>query len=117
MKTFVQEGDVLEFTAPAGGVTAGTGVKIGDLLVIPTVSALENAKFTGVRTGVVQHAKASSDDWAEGEELYWDDSEGKFTSTSSGNYLAGAAAAAAGSNDATGKVLLFGVSLGAALGS
>jgi len=37
MKNFVQPGESVEFTAPVGGVTAGVGVQIGQLLVIATV--------------------------------------------------------------------------------
>ncbi len=115
MKTFVQEGNVLEFTAPAGGVTAGTAVKIGDILVVPTITAAEAAKFTGIVRGVVEHAKTSAEDWVEGENVHWDVSEGKFTTVTTGNYLAGAAAAAAANPSATGKVYLYGGNLGSAL--
>ncbi len=115
MNTFVQPGDVLEFTAPAGGVTAGTGVKIGDLLVIPTITAAAGAKFTGVRVGVVTHAKLSAQAWTEGQQVNWDDTNKRFTTVTTGNFRAGVAAAAAANPSATGKVVLSGVNLGAAL--
>ena len=115
MKTFVQQGDVLEFTAPAGGVVAGTGVKIGDLLVIPLVTAAEGEKFNGRRTGVVEHAKLSAQAWTEGQQLNWDVTNSEFTTVTTGNFRAGVAAAAAANPSATGLVLLSGVNLGAAL--
>lgn len=115
MKTFVQEGDTLEFTAPGGGVTAGTGVKIGDILVIATETAAAGAKFRGRRTGVVEHAKLSAQAWTEGQQVNWDDTNKRFTTVTTGNFKAGVAAAAAANPSATGQVLLSGVSLGAAL--
>ena len=41
MKTYQQDGEVLTFIAPTGGVVSGTGVKIGDILVIPTITAAQ----------------------------------------------------------------------------
>lgn len=117
MKTFVQEGDVLEFTAPSGGVTAGTGVKIGDLLVIPLDTVAQTLKFRGRRTGVVSHAKAGSQAWTEGAQVNWDDSAKVFTTVTTGKYRAGVALAAVGSGagETTGIVVLHGGNLGAAL--
>jgi predicted RecA/RadA family phage recombinase len=114
MKTFTQPGDVLTFTAPAN-VTAGTGVKIGDLLVIPTITALSGAQFTGVRVGVVEHAKLSAQAWTEGQQVNWDDTNKRFTTVTTGNFKAGVAAKVAANPTATGLVVLAGVNLGAAL--
>lgn len=51
-RNYVQEGDVLELIAPAGGVTAGTPVTIGTITVIPLVDAAQDEEFAG-RTGGV----------------------------------------------------------------
>ncbi len=115
MKTYVQPGDVVEFTAPTGGVTAGVGVKIGDILVIATTTQLATETFRGVRTGVVEHAKLSAQAWTEGQQVNWDDTNKRFTTVTTGNFRAGAAAAVAANPTATGKVILSGVNLGAAL--
>jgi predicted RecA/RadA family phage recombinase len=115
MKTFVQPGDVLTFTAPSGGVVAGTGVKIGDVLVIPTISAAQGELFTGVRIGVVTHAKTSAQAWTEGQQLNWDNTNKVFTTATTGFFRAGVAGAAAANPSATGVVVLSGVNLGAAL--
>jgi predicted RecA/RadA family phage recombinase len=115
MKNFVEDGEVLTFTAPAGGVVAGTGAKIGDILVIATVTAAAGALFTGVRTGVVDHAKLSAQAWTEGQQVNWDDTNKRFTTVTTGNFRAGVAAAVAANPTATGKVVLAGVNLGAAL--
>lgn len=114
MKTFVQEGIVLEFTAPAN-VTAGTGVKIGDLLVFPLVTVLSGARFNGVVRGVVTAAKLSAQAWTEGQQVNWDDTNKRFTTVTTGNYRAGVAVAVANNPSATGVVFLCGVNLGASL--
>src|SRR5262245_51665739 len=115
MKTTVQLGDVLEFTAPGGGVTAGTGVKIGDLLVIALETKAAGEKFRAIRNGVVEHAKLSAQAWTEGQQVNWDDTNKRFTTVTTGNFRAGVAAAVATNPTATGKVVLAGVNLGAAL--
>ena len=115
MKTFVQDGDVLPFTAPSGGVTAGVGVKIGDILVIALVTAAQGVQFSGRRVGVVEHAKLSAQAWTEGQQVNWDDTNKRFTTVTTGNFRAGVAAAAAANPSSTGQVLLAGVNLGAAL--
>ena len=114
MKLFVQPGDVLTFTAPAT-VTSGTGVKIGDLLVIPTVSVASGAQFTGVTRGVVEHDKLDAQAWTEGQQVNWDDTNKRFTTVTTGNFKAGVAAAVAANPTNNGLVYLSGVNLGAAL--
>lgn len=113
MNGFTQQGDVLEFAAPAA-VTAGIGVKIGDILVIPLVSAASGERFNGVRNGVVEHDKLSAQAWTEGQRVLWDDTNKRFTTVTTGNFIAGAAAAAAANPTAKGKVILYGTSIGAA---
>jgi predicted RecA/RadA family phage recombinase len=115
MKTYVEVGEALEFTAPAGGVVSGTGVKIGDLLVIATVTAAVGEKFVGLRLGVVEHAKLSAQAWTEGQQVNWDNTNLRFTTVTTGNFKAGVAGAAPAHPTATGKVVLAGVNLGTAL--
>ena len=114
-KNWIQPGDTLEFTAPAGGVTSGTCVKIGDLLVLALTTAAVGEKFQGRRTGVVDHAKLSAQAWTEGQQVNWDDTNKRFTTVTTGNYKAGVAAAVAANPSSTGQVVLSGVNLGAAL--
>jgi predicted RecA/RadA family phage recombinase len=108
MKNFVQPGESVEFTAPVGGVTSGVGVQIGELLVIATVTAAAGARFNGLVEGVITHAKAPSQAWAEGARVYWDEGNKRFTTSASGNLPAGYAVAAvgAGADETTGTVLL-----------
>lgn len=113
-RAFIQRGDVMTFTAPSGGVTAGTGVLIGALLVIPRTTAAQDEQFDGDVTGVVSHAKAASQAWTEGAVVYWDDTAKVFTTAATtGNYRAGVAAeaVAGGAGDTTGKVRLDGTAV------
>jgi predicted RecA/RadA family phage recombinase len=114
MKTDVQEGKFLTFVAPTGGVVSGTGVKIGDILVIPMETVAQGVPFVGQTRGVVEHAKLSAQAWTEGQRVLWDDTNKRFTTVTTGNFIAGAASAVAANPTATGKVYLYGVSLGAA---
>jgi predicted RecA/RadA family phage recombinase len=109
MKVSISDGEVVELTAPSGGVVSGTAYLIGSLLVIATVTAAEGAKFNGLTMGVVSYAKVSAQAWAEGAKVYWDNSAKNMTTTSSGNTLVGVAAAAAANPSGTGLVRLDGV--------
>jgi predicted RecA/RadA family phage recombinase len=109
MINYVQQGEVLTYTAPGGGVVSSTAYLIGSLLVIATIDADAGDKFTGLVIGVVEYAKPTAQAWTEGAKIYWDDSAKKMTTTSASNTLVGVAAAAAGASDTTGKVRLDGV--------
>jgi len=113
---YVQPGEVLALTAPAGGVVSGTPYKIGSIIVVAlvTVTAAEvtadaTIKFSAMLTGVATVPKATGATWSEGQKLYWDDSAKKFTETNTSDTLAGVAVAAALSGDTTGVIRLDGV--------
>lgn len=108
MKTYTQEGEVLALTAPSGGVVSGTPVLIGSLVVVPLVTAAQTVAFSALVTGVATVPKATGTAWTEGAKLYWDVADTEFNTSSSGNTLAGVAAAAADSADATGSIRLDG---------
>ncbi len=111
MKNFVQPGEAVEYTAPMGGVTSGVPVQIGQILVVPTVTAAAGARFNGLIEGVVSYTKTGSQAWAEGAIIYWDASPGAFTTTAAGNLQVGTAAVAvgSGSGETTGVVRLDGI--------
>jgi predicted RecA/RadA family phage recombinase len=110
MKNYVAPGEKLPLTAPAGGVVSGQAYLIGTLVVVAEVTAAAGAAFTGLVRGVVTHAKAAGA-WTEGAKLYFDNATGakNFTTVSTGNTLVGVAAKAAASGDASGTLLLDGV--------
>jgi predicted RecA/RadA family phage recombinase len=72
MKTLLSSGDTYQFTS-SGTVTAGTGVLVGQLLVIPETTAVD-AIYTGRIRGVVTIAKVGSLAVSVGDALYWNDS-------------------------------------------
>lgn len=110
MKNYIQHGDTLDLIAPSGGVVSGSPVKIGDILVVPQISAAEGEVFTGKRTGVilaVKYGAGSGQAWAQGETVYWDNTNKRFTKTSTDNLKAGVAVEAALTAATEGKVLLL----------
>jgi predicted RecA/RadA family phage recombinase len=110
VKNYVEPGEVLPFTAPAGGVVAGSFYLIGAVLVVATVTADVGTLFSAyVGPGVVSGAKAAGQAWTEGAKVYWDNAAKNFTATGSGNTLVGIAAASAASADTSGYVRLDGV--------
>ena len=111
MKTFVSSGETVTLTAPLGGVTVDVPVQIGQLLVIPTVTALVGVTFVGMVRGIVSVTKVGSQAWAEGAMVYWDAGNTRFTTVAAGNHLAGYAVEVigSGSTETTGTILLDGV--------
>lgn len=110
MKNFVQPGNVLDFTAPSGGVVSGIPLLIAAMIVIPAVNAAAGETFAGAVEGVFDvpaATDASTQAWTEGQLLYWDDTAKKFTVTATSNTKKGVAAAAKASTAATGRVKLI----------
>lgn len=111
MDNYVSPGDALPFTAPGGGVTVNVPVMIGQLLVVPTVTASAGARFVGQITGVIRATKVGSQAWTEGAVVFWDAGNSHFTTVGAGNFQAGVAAEAVGSGASltTGYVRLDGI--------
>lgn len=81
---YVQSGDIVEYTAPAGGVTVDVPLLIGGLVAVPMVSAAAGVRFNGALKGVFQlMPKAAGTAWSEGQDLYWDSAAGNFTTAAS----------------------------------
>lgn len=98
MKNFVQVGDVLDFTAPAGGVVSGLAYVIGVAFLIAASTAAEGERFAGVVEGVATLPKASGA-VTEGALVYWDNTAKNVTTTASGNKKIGYAVNAQGADD------------------
>ena len=110
-KNFVQGGDVLDLTAPSGGVTSGKGYLIGAIFVIALVTADEGETFAGQTTGVFEleaATHATTQGIAEAGPVYWDAAAGKATKTATGNTLIGSTVEAKVSTASTVKVNLWG---------
>lgn len=97
MDNFVQPGNPGTYIAPGGGVTVGVPKQIGNILVVPTVTAAATARFAGMIRGVFKVTKVGSQAWAEGALVYWDAGNTRFTTVGPGNLRAGHAVVGLGS--------------------
>ena len=109
MRNYVQQGDVMTFTAPAGGIASGAGFLVGSLFVIAAFAAEAGQPVEGALVGVYELPKVSAQAWAQGAKVYWDDAAKLVTTTAGGNTLIGSAALAASNPSALGQVRLNGV--------
>lgn len=110
MKNFQQIGDTVTLTAPSGGVVSGGIYKIGQLIVVASFTADEGDTFEAAVNGVFAGVpKTTGQAWAEGALVYWNDGGTLFTTSSSGNVLAGCAVVSAQSADTLGTVRLNGI--------
>lgn len=106
MKSFIQKGDVLTFTAPYA-VTSGAPFKVGALVAIAVTTAAAGAAVEGKLEGVFSLPKVSPQVWAVGDKIYWDDAAQLMTNVTGGT-LVGAATESAINASTTGTVYLDG---------
>lgn len=93
MTKYIQPGDILDFTAPTGGVVVGVPLLIGAFFVVPLITAAEDETFSGSVGGVHEFTAAThatTQAASAGDPAYWDDTAKKITKTASGNRLVGA---------------------------
>lgn len=107
MKNFIQSGNIVPVTAPAGGVVSGGGVLIGNLFGIANITADAGMPVEISTVGVFDMTKAGGA-IAVGAKVYWDATAKVATGTASGNSLIGTAILGAASGDAAARVRLNG---------
>lgn len=106
------DGDVLDLTAPAGGVTKGVPALIAGLFVIPADTAAATLPFRGKVGGVFTLTKLAGEGaLAEGAPLFWDVANARVTIDASAGLPIGTVAVAAATGDTTCAVRLAGTSL------
>ena len=105
MLNYLQPGNIIEITAPLGGVVSGAPVQVGQIVGIAAKTADADDPVNIQITGVFTVNKVSAQAWAEGEEVYWDAAQEKFT-TVKGGVFAGLATAVATNPSSTGSLLL-----------
>lgn len=97
MRNFIQPGRTVDLTAPSGGVVAGNGYKIGSFIGFAGTSAAQGLPFAlhveGIYDATAEGA-GSGQDLAEGDTVYWDNTNKRMTKTASGNTKAGLCCAA-----------------------
>lgn len=101
MINFSQKGDILDLTAPAGGVVSGTVYKIGSIVCVAVTTAAAGETFAALTEGVVS-LPVGSDTPAEGGKAYFK-SDNTISTTASGNTLCGAFV---GAKDASNNALV-----------
>jgi predicted RecA/RadA family phage recombinase len=106
MRNFVQEGNALDLTAPAGGVVAGFMYLIGAIVAVAAVSVGAGEKFAGWTEGVYDLPAEAGVAWAEGDKVYLKADGTVFTKTAAGNKLAGVAAEAKDAAAIVGRIKL-----------
>lgn len=106
MKNFVQPGNTLTMTAPAGGVVSGYPYSHGDLAGIASQNAAEGEPYDLDMVGVYDVPKNAAEAWAEGDKIYIDASTKVATNVASTNKYLGKATAAAANPTGTGLVRL-----------
>lgn len=102
MKNFVQRGDSLDLTAPAGGLASGQGHLFGDLFAVAFTDIAAGEKGSCAVTGVFDLPKATGEALAEGTAAYWDGTA--VTGTAAGNTLIGHVTEAAASATTVARV-------------
>jgi predicted RecA/RadA family phage recombinase len=106
-QNFIQEGDQIEIPILAAVVT-GAPVLYGTKLGIPLRSSTVVGEPVSHRfAGVFEFAKTTSEAWAVGAALYWNDTTKKLTTTASGNTLVAWAAQPAIAAATTGQARLI----------
>ena len=116
MKNYVQAGNILTLTAPAGGVTAGVGYVIGaNTFAVALQSAAATLPFDGATEGVFTLPKINTATAAQGARVWWNDSTKTVAfSSSAGLFMIGSLTAAAVNGVTTCTVKLDGISVAAA---
>ncbi|MFG1179951.1 DUF2190 family protein [Xanthobacter versatilis] len=111
MRNYVQPGDTVTFTAPAGGLASGAGALIGSLFGVAAASAAAGADVELVTRGVFDLPKAAGIDFAAGERAYWSTAAKAVTDVAAGNTLIGVATRATAIPATTVRVRLNGVAI------
>jgi predicted RecA/RadA family phage recombinase len=106
MKNFVQPGNVLTMIAPAGGVVSGGAYMIGSIFGVANGDAAATKEFEMSVNGVYELPKVSTEVWARGDRIYWDNTAAKLTKVATGNVFVGVATEAAANPTDNGTVRL-----------
>lgn len=109
MKKYLQAGDVIDYTAGAT-IVSGQVIEFGEMIGIAVADIANGAVGPVQIVGVFEVTKVGSQAWSQGDRVFWDNANSRFTKTAAADadIVAGFAieAVASGAGDTTGKVLL-----------
>jgi predicted RecA/RadA family phage recombinase len=114
MKNFIQRGDMITITTPAGGLASGQCVLIGNLFGVAAKTAAEDESVEIATVGVYELPKLASAVIAAGARVAWDDIAKEVVLPGTGMAPIGIATIAAGNDVTTVRVRLDGVATAAA---
>ncbi len=110
MRNYVQKGDVIGITAPAGGVLSCQGILIGNLFGVATTDAAAGHTVELATRGVYNLPKAANVALAAGDRVSWDAINGQIVAPASGMAPVGIVILAAANGTTSARVRLDGVS-------
>ncbi|MEW5704426.1 MAG: DUF2190 family protein [Pseudomonadota bacterium] len=113
MKNFIQNGDMISVTAPAGGIASGQGIVVGNLFGVAAFTADESEAVEIATVGVYELPKAPAIVIGQGARVAWDASAKQIDLPGTGLYPVGIATEAAGNGITTVRVRLDGVATAA----
>lgn len=104
---YKEAGEIIQHTNGTGAtVASGAGIKVGVRIGVALVELAASATGSVAMAGVFNLPKLSTDVVAQGDLLYWDNTNKRLTVTATSNTLAGYAFAAAGNGVATVDIAL-----------
>lgn len=104
MKNGVQNGKVIELTA-SRQLSSGDGYLQGSVFAVATADVANGAVGEFLTETVVSLPKTSAQAWAQGDQIYWDDTNHRLDNTNVGRVV-GVATAVAANPSATGSIKL-----------
>ncbi len=104
---YLQPGKVIPLTAPYNR-TSGQGALVGSVFGVAQVDVLINVVANFALEGMWYLTKLSTEEWTVGAAIYWDDTNKRCTTESSGNTKIGVATAVTANPSASGYVRLNG---------
>jgi predicted RecA/RadA family phage recombinase len=90
----------------SGGILSGQGMLVGAFFGVAASDAAQNALVECATRGEFELPKDTSQAVTVGARLFWDNTNRRLTTTATGNFQVGIATAAAGTSDATVRVML-----------
>lgn len=103
----IQAGENVSVLAPYD-VASGAGAMIGVLFGVAQNTALSGADVVLATRGIFELTKLSAQAWTVGAAVYWDNTNKRCTTVTTGNLLIGCAYAIAANPTSTGLVRLNG---------
>ena len=114
MKNHIQKGDVITVPAPAGGITSGEGMIVGNIFGIAAYTSAEGDPLELAITGVYKLPKATAAVLTVGARVAWDNTAKNINVQGAGRFPVGIATEVAENGITSVAVRLDGVATVAA---